>query len=109
MMLFKSIDWLLAGTVYLLWAIGLLGIAGSVILFFVNLPLGLGAAMVFIAAFFLSMGVTLLLLPKRLAKGKMEGSRRYMTGAVFCVIALAVMFCVWNINGGFPSLNLIFA
>lgn len=36
MMLFKSIDGLLVGTKYLSWSIGVLGIAGSVVLAFAN-------------------------------------------------------------------------
>ena len=42
MKLFESIDWLLIGTRYMSWAIALLGIVGSVILFFANIPLGIG-------------------------------------------------------------------
>ena len=108
-MLFKSIDGLLVGTKYLAWAIGLLGMVGSVLLFLVNIPLGMGSAMVFVASLFLSIAVTLLLLPKKLAAGKLAGGKRYLIGAVACVIALAVMFAVWNICGGFPILNLVFA
>lgn len=108
MMLFKSIDGLLMGTKYLAWAIGLIGIVGSVILFFVNIPLGLEAAAVFIASFFLSIAVTLLLLPARLAKGRLEGIKRYLIGATSCILALVIMFSVWNISGGFPVLNMIF-
>lgn len=108
MMLFKTIDGLLVGTKYLAWVIGLLGTIGSVILFLVNIPLGAGATAVFLATFLLSMAVTLLLLPKVMAKGILGGNMRYMTGLAACAAALVVMFCVWNVNGGFPSLNLIF-
>ncbi|WP_125143370.1 hypothetical protein [Clostridium transplantifaecale] len=109
MKLFESIDWLLIGTKYLSWSIGLIGIIGSVILFFVNIPLGIGSAMVFAATFFLAISVTLLLLPSRFAKGRLEGNKRYITGAITFVIALVIMFAVWNVSGGFPNLNLIFA
>ncbi|MGN0313762.1 MAG: hypothetical protein ACI4EG_03105 [Fusicatenibacter sp.] len=61
--MFESIDGLLAGTKYLVWAIGLVGIVGSVILFFVNLSLGFSSAMFFFATLLLSIAVVLLLLP----------------------------------------------
>lgn len=108
MKLFECIDRLLVGTKYLAWAIALVGIAGSVILFIANLSLGLSSAVVFIASFFLSIGVTLLLLPKKLIKGKLEGNSKYVVGVVALVIAVVVMEIVWFINGGFPALNLIF-
>lgn len=108
MMLFKTIDGLLVGTKYLSWAIGLVGIVLSLILAVVNLPLGLGAASVFIAAFFAAAAITLLLLPTKLAKGKLDGNRRYIAGAISLVIAVAIMAVVWGVNGGFPALNLLF-
>ena len=49
------------GTKYLAWAIGLIGIVDSVILFFANLSMGFASAMLFIAALLLSvaiMGIT---------------------------------------------------
>lgn len=109
MKLFESIDGLLVGTRYLAWAIAVLGIIGSAVLFVANLPLGFGTAVVFIASFFLSVGVTLLLLPKQLAKGKLAGGKKYVIGAVAVVLAVAVMGFVWVANGGFPAVNLIFA
>lgn len=89
--LFKCIDVLFVGTRYLAWAIALLGIVGSVILLFVNIPLGLSSAAVFLATFFLSVGVILLLVPNKLAKGKLVGNKKYYIGVVSLVIALAVM------------------
>lgn len=65
MNLFKSIDGLLAGTRYLSWDIGVLGVIGSVMLFIANVPLGIGAAAVFIASLFWAVAVALLLLPKQ--------------------------------------------
>lgn len=109
MKLFKSIDGLLVGTRYLAWAIALLGIVGSVILFFANISLGFGSAAVFIATIFLAIGVTLLLLPKQLAKGKLEGNKKYIVGAVSVVLAAVVIGIVFVTNGGFPAVNLIFA
>lgn len=108
MKLLKCIDWLLIGTRYLSWAIALAGIAGSALLFFANIPLGLGSAMVFAAGFFLAVSVTLLLLPGQLAKGCLKGNRRYLVGAAVFVIALLIMFVVWNSYHGFPRLNLFF-
>lgn len=109
MKLFESIDGLLVGTRYLAWGIGVLGVIGSVILFIANVPLGIGAAAVFVASFFLAVAVSLLLLPKQLAKGKLESNKKYIVGAVSLVIAIAVMGIVYLSNGGFPAVNLIFA
>lgn len=106
--LFKTVDGLLVGAKYLVWGLSVLGIVGSVVLFFANMGLGLGAAAVFIATLFLSIALTLLLLPKQLAKGPLEGNKRYVIGAVAAVIALAVMGIVYWMNGGFPAVNLIF-
>lgn len=107
--LFKTVDGLLVGTKYLACGLALLGIVGSVVLFFANLGLGFGTAAVFIATLFLAVGATLLLLPKPLAKGKLEGKSRYIVGAVSVVISVAVMGVVYMIAGGFPAVNLIFA
>lgn len=106
--LFKTVDGLLAGTKSLAWGIALIGIVGSVILFFANIGLGFVSAAVFIATLFLSIGVTLLLLPKVLAKKKLEGKGRYIIGAIAVVIAVAVMGIVYLSAGGFPAVNLIF-
>lgn len=108
MKLFNSIDGLLVGTKYLTWAIGLIGIVGSVILFFVNLSMGFASAMVFIAALLLSVAVTLLLLPKRLAKGKLTSNKRFVIGTVALALAAAVIGITYFANGGFPDLNLLF-
>lgn len=107
--LFKTIDSLLAGTKYLVWGIALLGIVGSVILFFANIGLGFGTATIFIATLLLSIGVTLLLLPKQLAKGKFESKSRYIGGAFSIVISVCVMGVIYMSAGGFPAVNLIFA
>lgn len=109
MMLFDMIDALFIGTRYLSWGIAFLGIVLSVILFFVNLSLGLASAMVFVAAFLLAVAVTLLLLPRTLARGVLENAkRRAVVGAVALILALAIMGIVYLIAGGFPALNLIF-
>lgn len=109
MKLFECINGLLVGTRYLAWAIALVGIVGSIVLFLVNLSIGFTSAAVFIASFFLSVGVTLVLLPKMLAKGKLESNMKYAIGIVSIVIAAAVMGVIYFFNGGFPELNLIFA
>lgn len=109
MKLFETIDGLLVGTKYLAWAIALVGIVGSIVLFFANLSLGLASAMVFVAAFLLSIGVTLLLLPEKLAKGKLgDQKKRMIIGCVAVVLAAAVMGITYFAVGGFPALNLIF-
>lgn len=108
MKLFDVIDGLLVGTKYLTWGIALAGIFGSVILLFANLSMGSGAVMVFVAAFLLSVGVTLLLMPKQLAKGKLESNRRFAAGGVAVSLAVIVMGITYFANGGFPALNLLF-
>ena len=106
--LFKTIDGLLIGTRYLCWGLGVLGMAGSVVLMAVNLSMGIGAVMTFAAALLLSIAVTLLLLPDQIAKGALKGNKRYIVGAVLLILATAVMGIVYFANGGFPALNLIF-
>lgn len=109
MKLFETIDGLLGATRYLAWAIALVGIVGSVILFFANLSLGFASAIVFVAALLLSLAVTLMLLPEKLAKGKLADQRKRMTvGCVLLVLAVAVMGVTYFACGGFPALNLIF-
>lgn len=106
--LFKVIDYLLVGTKYLAWAMGLVGMVGSVILFFFNLSLGITSALVFVAALLLSVAVTLLLLPKALVKGKLDSPKRIVVGCVALVLAVAIMGIIYFVSGGFPSLNLLF-
>lgn len=109
MKLFETIDGLLTGTKYLAWVIALVGMVGSVILFFVNLSLGFASAMVFAAALLLSIAVTLMLLPEKFAKGKLADQRKRMSvGCVLLVLAAAVMGVIYFSCGGFPALNLIF-
>lgn len=108
MKLFESIDGLLTGTKYLAWGIALLGIPLSVILLFTNFSMGFAAVMVCIAALLLAVGVTLTMLPEKLAKGKLAGKMRFIVGGVAIVLAVAVMGIAFFTTGGFPALNLIF-
>lgn len=109
MKLFETIDGLLIGARYLAWAIALVGIICSVVLFFVNLPLGFASAIVFVAALLLSVAVTLMLLPAKLAKGRLSSQRKRMVGGgVLLVLAAAVMGITYFACGGFPALNLLF-
>lgn len=109
MKLFDTIDNLLVGAKYLCWAIGLVGIFGSVILFFCNLSLGIASALVFVAALLLSVAVTLMLLPEKLAKGKLGDPKKRMTvGCVLLVLSVALMGVIYLVSGGFPALNLLF-
>lgn len=109
MILFKMIDALLIGTKYLGWGIALVGIVGSIILFFMNLSLGMASALVFMASFLLAVGVTLLLLPKTLTKGSLSNStRRNSIGTVALILAIIIMGITYFTTGGFPELNLLF-
>lgn len=109
MMLFKTIDYLLVGTRYLGWGIALAGIVLSVVLFFANLSLGIASALTFVAAFLLCVGVTLLLLPRTLAKGPLaKVKKRNTVGGIALVLAAAIMGIVYFSIGDFPPLNLLF-
>lgn len=107
MKLFDTVDGLLSGTRYLAWGIAAVGIIGSLVLAVANIPLGAASAAVFLAAFFLAVGVTLLLLPKKIAKGKLEGNKKYIVGSAAVVLAVIVMGIVWKTAGGFPDVNLL--
>ncbi|MGN0553804.1 MAG: hypothetical protein ACI4I1_10490 [Oscillospiraceae bacterium] len=109
MELFKCIDGLLHGTRYLAWGIGIVGIVASIVLFFANLSLGFASAAVCIAALLLSIAVALLLIPKQFAKGFFGSKTKNVIGGSALVIAVAVMGIVYAANGGFPTLNLLFA
>lgn len=106
--LFKCIDGLLVGTKYLAWVIGVVGIIGSIVLFFANISLGFASAAVFIAAFFLSVAISLLLFPKKIAKGFLAGKLRFIIGTITLVISGVVAGIVFAVNNGFPELNLLF-
>ena len=107
--LFKTIDGLLVGARYLAWGIGAVGIVASVVLFFANVSLGFASATVFVAALLLAVAVALLLWPKQLAKGPLEGRGKYVVGSVALAVAVLVAAVVYFVNGGFPELNLLFA
>lgn len=109
MKLSDSIDGLLDGTRYLAWGIALICIPVSVVLFFANLSLGLASVMVCIAAFLAAVGVAVLLLPKKLAKGFLtDKKKRYIIGTVSIIVAVAVMGITYFSVGDFPALNLLF-
>ena len=109
MKLFDSIDGLFSATRYLVWGLGVLGIIGSAVLIFVNIPMGLPAAASFIASLFLSIGVVFTLLPAKLEKGKVKGSKKYVAGVAALLVAFIIIAVVWAVNGGLPEVNLIFA
>ena len=108
MKLFEVIDYLLIGTRYLGWGLGVLGMACSVVLIAANLSLGIASAATFLAALLMSVGVFLLLLPKAFAKGILEGNKKYIVGAAALILATAVLGVVYFSTGSFPAINLIF-
>lgn len=109
MKLLQCIDGLLVGTRYLTWAIGIAGVIASVFLIAANLPVGISSAVVFAASLLLAAGVSLVLLPGRLAVGFLNGRLRYIVGAMALLAAVVIMGIVWFTNNGFPTVNLIFA
>lgn len=108
MKIFSCIDGLFVGTRYLVLGLALLGIIGSLVLFCVNIPLGLASAAVFISTFFLALGVSLLLFPRKSVKGIPDGKKRYLVSVVSLVVSFAAIGIVYASIGGFPPLNLIF-
>lgn len=108
MTIFKTIDGLFIGTRYGVWGIAVLGIVGSIILGFFNLALGIYSLLVFVAALLLSVGVTLLLLPKIFVKGNFLTGKRYIAGSVLTILSVIIIGTVYLQNGGFPELNLVF-
>lgn len=110
MMLFKTIDGLFLGMKYGVWGLSLLGVIASAGLFFVNIGMGLGAMMVFIATLALSFSLGLLLLPNKLVQTqtRLIHTNRYVASGALAVIALVVMGVTYFTSGGFPELNLFF-
>lgn len=108
MMLLKTIDGLFVGTRYGAWGLGVLGIVGSIILVLANFTNGLASMMLFVAALSLSLGVSLILLPKWFIKGDLLQSKRFIIGGVAITIAAIVAGAIYFINGGFPPINLLF-
>ena len=109
MKLFDTIDGLLIGTRYLTWGIAVVGTLASLVLLVANVPLGIGSAAACVALFLLACAVVLLLLPKKLAAGGLEGGSRFAIGGLVLLVACAVMGIVYLACGGFPPLNLVFA
>lgn len=107
MLIDKTISYLFTGTRYLVWGMALIGIIGSVILFWVNLPLGLLSATTFVASLALAISLSLLLAP-RLLTPWLSITNRLTIGLPAFLIALAVMGMIYYAHGGFPTLNLLF-
>ena len=110
MMIFEVIDYLFIFTGYLVWAMGLFGLVGSVVLALFNISMGLPAVLLCVAAFLLSVAVVLLLIPEKFNK-KLPTKlfeKRYVIAIITLVVATAMTGIVYFTNGGFPALNLIF-
>lgn len=108
MKLFEVIDYLLIGIRYGSWVLGVIGIIGSVILGFANVSLGFGAVLIFVATLLLSITLTLLLAPSKLAAKYISNNRKFIVSGIAFVAALVITGIVYWTNGGFPELNLIF-
>lgn len=108
MKLFYTIDGLLVGTKYLAWGIALLCIPLSAILLFANITMGFAAVMTCVAALLMAVGVTLIILPGKFAKGKLAGKTRFIVGSVSIVFAVAIMGITFFSAGGFPDMNMFF-
>lgn len=100
--MFKTIDGLFIGIRFGVLGLAALGIAGSVILFFANISLGLLSALLCVAAFALCAALVLLLMPGQMTK------KRAAAAAVGLVLAFAIAGITYYTNGGFPQMNLLF-
>lgn len=107
-MLSKTIDGLFIATRYLVWVLGMLGIAGSVILAIANVSMGLYAVIVFIATFFLSIAITIALAPEKLALPQIITTKKWTIVALSTILAVVLTGLVYFTQGGFPELNLLF-
>lgn len=101
--MFKTIDGLFTGTRFGVLGLAALGIAGSVILFFANIGLGILPALLCVAAFALCAALVLLLMPGKMTK------KRAVAAAVGLVLAFAIAGITYYTNGGFPQMNLLFS
>lgn len=98
----KTIRGLFIGTKYGVLGLSALGIAGSVILFFMNVGIGMASAALCLAVLALCIGLVLILIPK-------EMTRRELIISVAClIIAFAITGIIYYSNGGFPHMNLLF-
>lgn len=108
MKLFESINVIFVATHYLVWGLGLLGIPASAALALINLPLGIPSSLTFVATFFLSVAIVLLLVPKKLSCGILGSAIRFVVGGIALLAAVLIMGSVYFALGGFPALNLVF-
>jgi hypothetical protein len=112
MLLFNTIDSLFKSTRFGVWGLAVLGILASIGLAIVNVPLGLAAFGVCVATLFLSIGITLLLLPsyfeKKLAT-RLPKKEQVIIASLALGVALVVVALAYFSTGGFPELNLLFA
>jgi len=108
MMLFEIINYLFIAIRYGVWALGVLGILVSIVLILTNLSFGFSSALVFIASLFLSIAVSVFLLPNIPFILAFLGGKKLIVAAVSLVISIAIMGLVYVTNGGFPKVNLIF-
>lgn len=108
MSLFKVIDGLFAATRYGVLGLSILGAVGSIILFFFNISMGVGAWLTVLALLALSVSVAMFLVPNIFVKNTIASKNRYVSASVLAVIAVVVMGIVYFVSGGFPELNLLF-
>lgn len=110
MFIFNIIDYLFVFIRYLCFGMGAVGIVGSVILALCNMSMGMNAVLLFVAAFLLSIALTLLLMPSKMVEKLPSGlmDKRWTISIVALVVATALTGIIYFTNGGFPTLNLIF-
>lgn len=110
MLIFKVIDCLFIFTRYLCFSMGVAGILGSIILALCNISLGIYSVLLFLAAFLLSIAVTLLLMPEKIIS-KLPSAlveKRWVLSIVLLIVSTVLTGVIYFLCGGFPEMNLIF-
>lgn len=107
--LFSVIDFLFAGTQYLVWGIAVAGVPASLVLLLANLPLGLFSAAIFVATLLLAAGCAVVFMPKEVADHVPAARRLFMPAIALVVVAAVLGAAVYFLNGGLPEVSLLFA
>lgn len=108
MKIFKIIDYLLIGTRYGSWGLGLSGIILSILLGIVNVANGIGAVFLCVAMLLLAISISLILGPHNIYEHWIGDKKRYGMVSVCLLSAVLLAGLVTWTNGGFPPLNLLF-
>lgn len=104
-----TVSWIFKVIRYFAWGTGLLGIPLSIVLIFANIKGGVKAVVLMVSTLFLSIALTLLLMPTGLI-GMLPAvlqTYRVVVGVIALVIASIVAVVIFFSKGKFPELNLL--